>query len=81
MPTITRKNLRIWLDEGHKLGAWSKPNEHGLRSSVCRGCGGIVVEHPNGKVDPERHLLSMTCESAQRIGQVAEAAIGLVKKR
>lgn len=73
---FTRKTLHIAVDEGHKLGGWSKPSEHGDRTCVCRGCGGLVVEHADGKVDPERHLLSMTCEEAQKIGHVADAVVG-----
>lgn len=77
MPICTRKTLRVFLDPGHKMGPWSTANEHGVSSAVCKGCGGIAVEHPGGRVDPERHLLSMSCERARLIAHIADRAVGV----
>ncbi len=81
MPICTRKNVARLLDPGHRLGKWSPRNKHGVASAVCRGCGGIAVEHPSGRVDPERHLLGMTCEQAQNIAAVGKMAVGLATRK
>jgi hypothetical protein len=73
----TLENLHIWLDgDDHDIGAFSEPNVHGVKTAMCKGCRGLVVLHADGKVDPERFMLAMSCKSARLIHVAVDAVLG-----
>lgn len=71
----------VWDDGEHRIGDLSEMNAHGVRTAVCEGCGRIVVVWPNGKADPERPLLSMTCVESKRVRDAAVVAIAATPSR